>query len=80
MQSIYRVPVERLSNPLPVVPPQQKQRKHAVIDSVGIDRHAGARASPQQKRCSQCNGAGLKRLNFAHHTVSRVFCTTTAPM
>lgn len=40
VESIHRIPIERLPNPLTVVPPQQKQRKHAVIDSVGIDRHA----------------------------------------
>ena len=50
MQSIHRVPVERLPNPLRVVPPQQKQRKHAVIDSVGIDRYAGTCVSAQEKR------------------------------
>jgi len=50
MQPIHRVLVERLPNPLPVVPPQQKQRKHAVIDSVGIDRHAGTSVSRQENR------------------------------
>jgi hypothetical protein len=52
--------------------PQQKQREHAVIYSVGINRHRGTGRSPQQKwlvcrqACRfQCG------LNLSHHIVNR---------
>jgi hypothetical protein len=32
-----------------------------------------------EQGCRHCGGAALKRLNFAHHTVSRAVRTTTAP-
>src|SRR5262245_649276 len=52
MQPIHCIPVERLPNPLPVVPPQQKQREPAVINSTGIDRHGGTCRSQRKKRPS----------------------------
>src|SRR6266576_1533265 len=33
----YRSPVERLPNTLTIVPPQQQEREHTVIDAVGFD-------------------------------------------
>jgi hypothetical protein len=38
VQPIHRVPVERLPSALAIVPSEQKEREHAVINSVGINR------------------------------------------
>jgi hypothetical protein len=51
--------------------PQQKQSEHAVVDSVGVDRHGGTRRSPQEKRCAQAGAPFSSVLNFVHHNVSR---------
>jgi hypothetical protein len=51
--------------------PQQKQSEHAVVDSVGVDRHGGIRRSPQEKRCAQAGALFSSVSNFVYHNVSR---------
>src|SRR6266446_3020969 len=66
VQPLHRVPVERLPDALTVMPPQQKQRQHTVINSVGIDRHT----TPvnRRRRCGHkyCSGVALKHFGISY--------------
>ncbi len=50
VQPIHRIPGERLPNALAIVPPEQEQCEHAVIDFVNVDCHGEAVPSSWEKR------------------------------
>src|SRR5262249_51874166 len=69
VESFHRSPVERLPNALTIVPPQQQQREHAVINSVvlvailaPLDRAIRPRA--------HCSRAVRERRDLSHDSVS----------
>jgi hypothetical protein len=71
VKPVRRIPAERFPNALAIMSPQQEQSEHAVIDSVGVDRHGGTRRSPPEKR-STLRARRSQALNFVHHNVSRL--------
>jgi hypothetical protein len=67
VQPLHRVPVERLPNALTVMPPQQKQRQHTVINSVGIDWHGTPGNCCRRSGYRHCSGAALKRFRMSYY-------------
>jgi hypothetical protein len=63
VQPIHRIPGERLPNAVAIVPPEQEQREHAVIDSVSVDCHGDAVPSSWEKRRPRC-GSPLSHIKY----------------